>query len=160
MNTSLTTNFGMRVHNVGLMNDRQNLIFFAGVLLIVGTILFALAEKNKQRSLTHEGNSCPSNNTRKCPFCAEFIKSEAIICRFCQKDLPPISEITPAQDITESNSINLSSSASMESFTPEQIQAMKEFGITYDGENFHFRKYRYERLTDAVNYAKLQAEKK
>lgn len=25
---------------------------------------------------------------RKCPFCAEIIRSEAKICRFCQRDLP------------------------------------------------------------------------
>jgi hypothetical protein len=26
---------------------------------------------------------------QKCPFCAEIIRSEAKICRFCQRDLPP-----------------------------------------------------------------------
>ncbi len=25
---------------------------------------------------------------RKCPFCAEMIKSEAMVCRFCSRDVP------------------------------------------------------------------------
>lgn len=34
---------------------------------------------------------------RKCPFCAEIIRSEAKICRFCQRDLPAEpSEDSPA----------------------------------------------------------------
>lgn len=36
---------------------------------------------------------------------------------------------------------------------------MDEFSIAYDGEKFHFREYSYERLSDAVSYAKLQARK-
>ena len=27
---------------------------------------------------------------RKCPFCAEVVKAEAKVCRYCQRDLPPI----------------------------------------------------------------------
>lgn len=161
MDTTVAAGYGLRrVHNIGLMNDRQNLIIFAGVLAVIGTLLFALAGKNKQPSPIPEGSSSPSTGTRKCPFCAEFVKTEAVVCRFCQKDLPPISEIAPTPDITESTSTHLPSSASIESLTSEQIQAMEEFGITYDGEKFHFHLYRYERLSDAVHYAKLQARKK
>jgi RNA polymerase subunit RPABC4/transcription elongation factor Spt4 len=27
---------------------------------------------------------------RKCPFCAEIVKSEATVCRYCQRDLPEL----------------------------------------------------------------------
>src|SRR5687768_12876666 len=30
-----------------------------------------------------------SGPTRACPFCAERIKSEATVCRWCQRELPP-----------------------------------------------------------------------
>lgn len=29
-----------------------------------------------------------TSGQRKCPFCAELIKAEAKICRFCQRELP------------------------------------------------------------------------
>lgn len=42
---------------------------------------------------------------------------------------------------------------------PESDSALMErFGIRFDGEYFHYKKYRYTKLEDAVNYAKLGRE--
>jgi len=36
-----------------------------------------------------EAQQVASGESRKCPYCAELVKSEAAVCRFCNRDLPP-----------------------------------------------------------------------
>jgi len=52
--------------------------FFLGILLGPFGLIFALLA----------GKEGPAQGERKCPFCAEFIKKEAVVCKHCGRDLP------------------------------------------------------------------------
>lgn len=61
-----------------------NTWWFYGALLFIIALPHAILIKPYDGT-THE--NLP-NGLKKCPYCAEFVKREATLCRYCQKELP------------------------------------------------------------------------
>ena len=90
MDTSVSSYDGERINNLGLMSLQQNLVFLCSTVTIVGVFLIVMAVRSNG-----ENNSLnQSQSVRECPFCAEKIKSQAVLCRYCGKDVIPVPVIS------------------------------------------------------------------
>lgn len=66
-----------RVNNLGLMQDKQNYLMFGGICFVLGLIVVYAFPSSKKEEEEEE------IETKKCPDCAETVKVDARICRFC-----------------------------------------------------------------------------
>jgi hypothetical protein len=64
---------------------------------LIGIIL-ALVARPDVRAIEQE--RIASGQDRRCPFCAEVVKREAKVCRFCGKDLPEPESSSAAPSFT------------------------------------------------------------
>jgi hypothetical protein len=59
-----------------------------GTALLIVALPHALIMKTDRQAL--ERKELATGDTRKCPYCAELIKLEAKVCRYCQRELEPV----------------------------------------------------------------------
>lgn len=69
---------------------------------LLGPIGFILSLVVSKNTAVLEESAVLSGESRKCPYCAELVKTEAKICKHCGKDLPefvPVSSPNSVQSI-------------------------------------------------------------
>ena len=83
-----------QVNNLGLMDERQNYMIFGSIICILGMITVITYEKKSKSNL----------GLKICPACAEKVKNEALICRFCKTNFVT-HESEPEADLLISENI-------------------------------------------------------
>jgi hypothetical protein len=59
--------------------------WFYGALIFIVALPHALIIKADQQAV--DKKRLESGDLKKCPFCAELVKVEANVCRYCQREL-------------------------------------------------------------------------
>jgi hypothetical protein len=122
-----------RVLNLSLAeNKRMHLMLSIGTIL-ASIMLVGFSQFQRRTDDDVEGEE---DELRQCPYCAETIRIEAVICKHCRKELP---------------AVNLESSQSTEDAIEEEIQEEVDDQVS-DGPTS------YRELRDAVESAEKSSQ--
>jgi hypothetical protein len=104
------------VNNIGLLNERSNFILFTGLAILIGALLVGFG------SVANKSYAEQAPDLRACPYCAELIKREAIVCKHCRRDVPA--------ETTEPEAPDAQSHAQSAPFR-ELCARLRQQGLTY-----------------------------
>lgn len=77
-----------RVQNLSLMEHRRTHLMLSGGVLIAGVLLIGFGRM--QRASDDDDDLDDDADYWDCPFCAEPVRVEAVICRHCRSELPAV----------------------------------------------------------------------
>lgn len=89
-----------RVQNLSLMEQRRTHLMLSGGAIVVGVLLLGFGRLQRAEGDSEDG----ADDYRQCPFCAEPVRMEAVICKHCRCELPTVSaedDIDDAADEAE-----------------------------------------------------------
>jgi hypothetical protein len=92
LDTSVELPFGGRVQNLSLMEARRTHLMLSGGAIVVGVLLLGFGRM--QRATDDDDDA----DYRDCPFCAEPVRVEALMCRHCRSALPAVAVDVPESD--------------------------------------------------------------
>jgi regulator of RNase E activity RraB len=107
-----------------------------GVALLIFAFPHALLVSKNVKAL--EKKSIADGSMRQCPSCAEVVKVEAVVCRFCQRDLPAV-EVAPK---------------TREQQEEEMLILMDKYDIYFDGFHYFYKKEKFPNFAAALEQAR------
>lgn len=133
-----------RVHNLEMAEERRTQLMFGALALLIGVGMtgFSLRDRSSESKPI-----IMNNDEKKCPYCAEYIKSEAKLCRFCGKEQPELperkySKITSNEVfrlvVDRHGSIMCPGCGSVKKITPDELE-IKRFGCPTCGSDINFK---------------------